>query len=276
MFRQFLFWLLPKRKKNITYGLRSGGALEHIPDKRDYLVSGTTINSPVLPSSFSLRGNGLTRVEDQGEYNSCVAHAISTAIETMAVNSGWSNYFELSRMHLYNEGRKISGTYPENQGMYTRDAWKAVQKPEIGITIEKLFPYSRENFNVALPSNGASIFRNWYPKFNYYWIDGTIQSEKEALIKDAIFNKRVPVVFATPIPASFLNAKSKEVYSPTTNENIQFYHAMLVTGWDDSRGCFEVMNSWGPVWGREGFIDIEKKWLLSNGYNWSYPEKRRE
>lgn len=270
MFRRFLFWLLPKRKKNITCGLRSGGALEHIPDKRDYL-SGGVAGSISFPSSFSLRNYGLTRVEDQGEYNSCVAQAVSTAIETMAVNSGWPHYFELSRMHLYNEGRKLTGTFPNNQGMYIRDAWKAVQKPEIGITIERLFPYSRNNFNMPLPNNGAIFFRNWYPSFNYYWIDG---ADKEMLIKDVLFNKHVPVVFASPIPESFLSPKSKDVYVPLTNDPVMFYHAMLITGWDDSRGCFEVMNSWGPTWGREGFIDASKKWVLTDGYSFSYPEKK--
>jgi hypothetical protein len=34
-------------------------------------------------------------------------------------------------------------------------------------------------------------------------------------------------------------------------------HAMVVVGYDDGREAFEIMNSWGPSWGNDGFIWIK-------------------
>ena len=30
-------------------------------------------------------------------------------------------------------------------------------------------------------------------------------------------------------------------------------HIILITGWDDGKGAWEIKNSWGPTWGNKGF-----------------------
>lgn len=273
MLRRVLFHLLPKRKKaTFTKTFATGGALEHIEDSRDYKEPLPGLVIVPSEAKYSLRSKGLTKVENQGYYNSCVAHAVTTSMETFCVNNGFTNMLEFSRMHVWNEGRKLSGTYPNNQGMYIRDAWKAIQTPEIGMTIEKLFPYTDANFNQPI-GLAAKIFRRWYPKFSYYWIDGTPE-QKEVGIKNVIYNHGVPVVFAIPLSQSFFNPPLGEVYKPTDGESVQFYHAMTITGWDDEKNAFEILNSWGTNWGHSGFVLVDKTWFLEKAYSLSYPLKR--
>jgi hypothetical protein len=268
MFFSFLYKLLPSRKKDVFLrDFYEGGALPHVDDQRDYKSPVT--GAPILPLSFSLRGNGLTRVENQGYYNSCVAHAITTCMETFARNNDWPLNVEYSRMHVWNEGRKASGTYPDNNGIYIRDGWKVIKDPSIGMTIEKLFPYTLPDFNTEI-GLAAKIFRHWYPKFNYYWINGSV-TEKETVIKNVLVVHQVPIVFGIPLGSSFMSPDPSLIYKPSENETEKFYHAMIVTGYDDSRNAFEIMNSWNDTWGDKGFLWVDKNWVLTKGYSLSYP-----
>ncbi len=248
--------------------MKFGGALPHIPDSRDYpaeLYLGA-VGRPYIHYYSLVGSNELSQNEDQLDYNSCVAHGVSTCIETFAKVKGWPHYFELSRMHLYNEGRKVSGTFPENDGMYIRDAWKAVQKQ--GITIEEVFPYTKDNFNTPIGLQ-ASIFSRWYPKFNYYWILTDIATEKHESIKVVISEKRVPIAFGIGLSSSFYNATSKVVYKPKKREAIRFYHCMVIVGFDEDRNAYQIRNSWG-LWGDDGCIWVDKDWLLANATDLSY------
>jgi len=264
--KTILYWLLPSKTK-IIIGKNATGALKHIKDDRDYVSS--VDSSFILPQSFSLRNNSnLTAVENQGGYNSCVTQAITTAIETYSLNKEWKHPFELSRMYLWHYGRKLSGTFPENKGMYIRDGWKVAQGDD-GVTIEKLYPYSTNFFNVE-PGLAARAFRKWHPPFAYYWIFGTAE-QLENGIKNALFYNKVPIVFAAPLAKSFFNPTITAVYKPIDNEKLEFRHAMLITGWDDTANCFEIMNSWGTHWGNSGFLRVDKNWLLNKADSFSYP-----
>jgi hypothetical protein len=67
-----------------------------------------------------------------------------------------------------------------------------------------------------------------------------------------------PVVIGMNTPDSFIEAKN--VWEPTENPS-RFYggHAMCVVGYDDDRGAFEILNSWGRKWGNGGFIWVPYK-----------------
>lgn len=43
--------------------------------------------------------------------------------------------------------------------------------------------------------------------------------------------------------------------------SLSFFHAMVVVGFDDGKGAFEVLNSWGESWGNKGFF-----WLRYEDY----------
>ncbi|GAB5473387.1 MAG: hypothetical protein Mars2KO_14860 [Maribacter sp.] len=64
-----------------------------------------------------------------------------------------------------------------------------------------------------------------------------------------------PVIIGFKVENSFFSAKN--VYEPD-NLGTEGGHAMCLIGYDDEKygGAFEVVNSWGPAWGNDGFMWI--------------------
>jgi C1A family cysteine protease len=265
MIRRLLYKLLRPQPK-IRNVLETGtGLLVHAtPDPRDYYALAP---EKTYPTTFSLRREQ-SKVEHQGFYNSCVAHAQTSAIEALAIKNGWPVEYELSRMDLFNQGRQASGTYPENRGCFIRESWKAAQKN--GVTVEKLFPYQDNNFNGDLDLFARS-FRGWHVPFVYVWVREQDHEGKERAIKYALHHVKVPVVFGIKVGTSFRNPS--QPYAPPKGET-GGAHAMIITGWDDEEGTFEIQNSWGEGWARGGYLRVQKKWLLGNSFDLSYPQER--
>jgi len=64
------------------------------------------------------------------------------------------------------------------------------------------------------------------------------------------------LAFSTPIFNDILTgtAPGSGVYRPNSSLAIVGYHAMTVVGYDDGRGAWLVMNSWGRGFGSNGFV----------------------
>ena len=260
-----VLWLLPKRKKDETNSRkRQKGCYQSPEDSRDYQVTSQSVSD--YPVRFVL--SNLSKVENQGLYNSCVSQAITTAIETIAKNNNWPAFMELSRMHCWNEARKLTwgSSWRQNKGVYIRDGWKAAAK---GITIEKLFPYQERYLNRDL--HHSWVFA-WYPSFVYRFIRINDYGDKLAAIKQALFDKKTPVVFGVRIGSSFYHPSRTEVYNPPDGET-GGGHAMLIIGWDDNKRAFFIRNSWGESWGLNGCLWVSQDWLLREAYDISYAEK---
>ena len=71
------------------------------------------------------------------------------------------------------------------------------------------------------------------------------------------------VIIGMRCPPSFEKADGKIVWNPAESPNTRNYfgHAMCVVGYDDTKygGAFEIMNSWGSKWGKQGFIWVRYK-----------------
>jgi C1A family cysteine protease len=266
--------LLPQKKKirfldSIT---RVGGAIPSPKDKRDYpapaLQGGADL---LLPEAFSLRHDILS-IEDQGYYNSCVTNAGCAVLEVFSKNNGFTHPMELSRMDAWNKTRKESGTYPDNKGCYIRDFWRVAQSAD-GITIEKLMPYTESSYNQPTPF-AAQIFRKWYLDFIYVWIPPSLE-DRRLHIKLAIYRYRTPVLFALALKPSFHNPDTRTPYKPKSGEHTTVNHAMIVTGYNEENDTFEILNSWGRLWGDGGFIYIDGEYFVRNAVDLSYPIPRK-
>ena len=73
-------------------------------------------------------------------------------------------------------------------------------------------------------------------------------------VKRSLINGN-PVVIGFKVEESFYSAKT--VFEPD-NLGSDGGHAMCVVGFDDDKygGSFEVINSWGPSWGNNGYMWI--------------------
>lgn len=73
-------------------------------------------------------------------------------------------------------------------------------------------------------------------------------------VKKSLLNGN-PVIIGFKVENSFFS--SKNVYEPD-NLGTEGGHAMCVVSYDDDKygGSFEIVNSWGPTWGNDGFMWI--------------------
>ena len=57
-------------------------------------------------------------------------------------------------------------------------------------------------------------------------------------------------------------------YIIPTYTNPEWSHAFIIVGWDDTKGCWEMENSWGAEWGKSGraYIPYNYKGLFNEAY----------
>jgi hypothetical protein len=65
-----------------------------------------------------------------------------------------------------------------------------------------------------------------------------------------------PIAVGMKINAQFLTLNQTDYWNPSLGKEPTDGHAMVVVGYDDDAACFTLFNSWGKIWGRDGFIKI--------------------
>jgi len=213
-----------------------------------------------LPKSFSLKQYSPIP-GDQSDYGTCVAwasaYAARTISESVALNrrnqtETTQNVF--SPVYVY---RTINPNDPECQRgseIYTaldllRDSG-AVRM----LDIERTLSFSSVDISNYRESRK-------YPIGGYVTLFSREDKQKPALITRIVkksLTEGKPVVIGMNTPNSFIEAKN--IWKPTESPG-RFYggHAMCVIGYDDDKGAFEIINSWGRKWGNGGFIWIPYK-----------------
>lgn len=91
-----------------------------------------------------------------------------------------------------------------------------------------------------------------------------------AYIKYLLDNKRTPIIIGVKIDKGFQDdGKNNNVFiwNHASGEKLG-NHAMVITGWDDNKGgpgvgAYKVLNSWGKVWGDNGYAWIDYDYLSS-------------
>lgn len=211
------------------------------------------VNSP-LPEVYSLKKYAPTR-RNQGRQGSCVAWASSYAARTIleARRTGKSpNSLAFSPAYLYNQI-----ALPNCQGAYLPEAMKTM-KQNGGLPFSQ-FDYDESSCsdepNNMEKSLGAEFNINGYTRL-------TVSDSKEIdmlAIKQHLF-QGAPVVIGMMVGGTFMNdMRGQEKWSPSARDYDQKGfggHAMCVIGYDDYKygdeGGFEIMNSWGQEWGKDG------------------------
>ena len=206
-----------------------------------------------LPEAVSLlrfapqRGN-------QGQQGSCVAWSSAYAARTVleAASTGVSpDQIKFSPSFMYNQ---IG--LDDCQGSYIQRAMDQMSKQ--GALPLDQFPYSDQD--CTRQPDGSQV-----QQANQYKIHGftrltngdnvnsiNVRALKEHLAKDA------PVVIGMMVGQSFMqDMMGRELWQPQGMDASQVGmggHAMCVIGYDDrkSGGAFQIMNSWGPEWGKDG------------------------
>lgn len=210
-----------------------------------------------LPRWFSLRPYS-PFPKHQGKINSCVGWAMGYG--AMTIQTAYKNQLT--------DRKKI-----------TKDAFSALfiyNQIKMGSCLSGAYIHDGAQLLVASGNCKSESFDYPYHECDRNPKPKVLESSKENIIQDyvALFNKNTtsktkvirtkrsiaegkPVIIGLKVFQSLkkLNHKS-HIWKPNEFQNDKELggHALVVVGYNDSLGVFEIMNSWGSKWGDQGFF----------------------
>lgn len=211
---------------------------------RTGFMHGKTIH---LPPSVDWRKQGaVTPVKDQGKCGSC--WAFSTIVGVEGINKIKTN--ELTSL----SEQELVDCESDNQGCDGGLMENALEfiKQSGGVTTESLYPYRARDGNCDASKMNAPVVK----------IDGhenVPENDENALMK-AVANQ--PVSVAIDAGGSDLQFYKEGVYSGECGTELD--HGVAIVGYgtaaadQDGTKYWIVKNSWGPEWGEEGYIRMQR------------------
>jgi len=206
-----------------------------------------------LPEAVSLLKYAPNR-SNQGQQGSCVAWSCAYASQTIltaAATGADPNQIVFSPSYLYNQIR-LEGC----QGSYLQRAMEAMQKNG-GVPLSQ-YPYNDQDCEKEPSSSDVQAGRqNVIHGFTRITNGDNINEISVRGIKEHLA-KNAPVAIGMMVGQSFMqDMMGQELWRPQGADESQMGmggHAMSVIGYDDSKfgGAFQIMNSWGPEWGKNG------------------------
>lgn len=202
-------------------------------------------------------------VESQGTVGSCTGHAITNAFEIQMKKMYPEQYYELSTMFVYYHSRLFRDNLTKDSGAYIKDGLKAVKR--YGICKQTLWPYDVDKFDVQPhPDCYVDASRRVVTLYErLYSLTDILE----------VLNANRPVVTGIRIYESFYNInENNDVLSiPSYSETSVGGHAMVLVGYDISKGQFIAKNSFGDDWGSNGYCWIPFDYIRMEAFeNWSF------
>ncbi|MEZ4956806.1 MAG: C1 family peptidase [Saprospiraceae bacterium] len=224
-------------------------------DVYEPLSTSTAFGDPKLPASVSLLDYAPKRMH-QGQQGSCVGWASSygarTILQARATGQNPNNV-AFSPSFLYNH-IALDGC----QGAYMNNAMEFLQRN--GDLPFTEFSYDERSCSKRASSSQQTAASQYRIKgFNRlsngardFGID--MNGVRQHLAAGA------PVVIGMMVGGTFMHQMVGQEYWRPTQRDYQQYgfsgHAMCVIGYDDNEQTVQIMNSWGPEWGRNGTAKI--------------------
>jgi C1A family cysteine protease len=193
---------------------------------------------------------------DQGSLGSCGPNACSYCLAFDEIKQHNVEIFLPSRLFIYYTTRMIEGTVDQDSGVQISDLIKAVN--QYGAPDEHHWIYDPTQFTVKPPDNIFTEAKK-FKIVKYANIDFSADTTADARIqhlKLAIWCN-FPFIFGFTVYESFESdtvAKTGMMPMPASGEKVMGGHAVAGVGFDDSKQCFLVKNSWGASWGLNGYF----------------------
>lgn len=216
-------------------------------DKRDFLFSKLK-GAVIVPSSIDMRSL-MPPIYDQLDLGSCCANS-STSYDVFLYN----NKIQLSRLFEYYMVRKIEGTVDQDSGATNRDSVSSIKQS--GICEESLMPYDISKFTIP-PIEKAIVNAKQYTISSYQSLSN-LSDIKQALALSK------PVILGMDVFESFEGSeisKTGKMTMPLKKEQNLGGHSVLVVGYMDNGAYLIVRNSWGSVWGDQGYFYMPYEYL---------------
>jgi hypothetical protein len=204
-------------------------------------IASTPLMGDALPQRVDL-SKDFPAVGDQGTQASCVGWALSYL-------KGFQEQQEQSHTpprsfspaFIYNQ-TKLSGSC--NSGT-TYDRGLSVVRFR-GAALWSDFEYVPTSCN-SLPNANVMKAANPYKVESYQRVN-----PKDQLALRGYIASGLPILIGMEVDDAFRALRRGEVYS-LPNGIRKSGHAMVVTGYDESRKAYKVINSWGTAWADDGF-----------------------
>ena len=259
----------------------------------EYLMYAKSINAESLPSSYNLTNDIDIEVKNQEQYGICYSFASLSALETTIAKT-YGEYYNFSEIYVpyANDLSKGKSTISLNGGNFEDAVYVAEMS---GLALEAEMPYPTFSGNGTNPTITNDYGTKNYQGVGLYTYSGLTTAQKTAIQN---VSKTVEVIngaFYFPSSTSDTtgrrNAIKSHIYNygavyadfhvksnqTEFNQYLNSYgayeyngseginHAITLVGWDDPKGAYIALNSWGTSWGNGGYFYVS--------YNDAYIEK---
>lgn len=201
--------------------------------------------------------------QNQGSLGTCVGWSIAYAARTIlaAYEQKWTNQVLItenafSPFFLYEQAKSIKDIYcMEGTSLY--NALEIIK--EVGVV--KINDFGNQCGMLITSQHEKKATENKIKDYRRLFESNS--GAKAHLVKKSLSQNRPVVIGIQCCAESFLNAKGVDFWKlqPKDNPNPDGGHALTVIGYDDNYngGAFELMNSWGTTWGKQGYIWMSYK-----------------
>jgi C1A family cysteine protease len=245
----------PTTKFSKKYGWRPS-----LKDHRDHIF-GVSINPSSLPPFVDLRPQ-CPPILNQGQSNSCTAHATSSAF---AFDYAKQNLGTISpsRLFIYYNERLLEGTVASDCGATLRDGVSTLVNN--GVPDESLWPFDLTQISTAPPQPiYAAASKN--KATSYSAVTQTRVQIRAALATG------VPMVFGFSVYEEFESdvvASTGILPMPAATSELLGGHAVVAVGYNFSNttqndcppNYYIIRNSWGADWGFSGYFFMPATYL---------------
>ena len=226
------------------------------------------LSSNNLPRKVDLT-DYLPPIGNQGQYGTCVAWATAYNCRSFL----YAKQKGLTKSNLKNTSNQFSpkDLFWSIENSYKGDGCNGTNFEYAfdvmisrGVATLSDVPYTNLGNCSYNRSAGSSTAGNYKIKsFRQIKVD-------KQTIKEYLANGQL-VVFGAQLGDEFMNANSSSVlYDQTYGyTGMHAYHAMVLSGYDDSKGsngAFRVVNSWGSNWGDDGYIWVDENFFVGGKF----------
>ena len=210
-----------------------------------------------LPSSIDLTTR-FPPVGNQGQLGTCVAWATGyntkTYLDGVSKNLSYSQLQSLSNQYSPTD---LFFSIPQskrscNYGTNFEDAFNILISR--GVNSLDNVPYD-EVCRSNSPGNSITASENKIK--NYRRIQGSINEIKQYLAQGN------PVVIGAKVNREFQQLRGSDVLKNLNYTGDEGGHAMVISGYNDLKRAFRIINSWGKGWGDDGYLWVDYEFLVN-------------
>lgn len=193
---------------------------------------------------------------NQGSINSCSANACAYMLAFDEIKQNNTMIFFPSRLFIYYATRMIEGSTGQDAGAQIQDLFTALT--QYGACDEHNWIYDINQVTVAPPTSAFTEAKN-FSSIQYAYIDlseDNTVTDKINHLKNVLLSG-YPFIFGFEVYSSFETETvtlTGMMPIPASTDTYIGGHCVVGVGYDDTKQCMLVKNSWGSSWGINGYF----------------------